>query len=109
MRRPRRTSLEARASLKPIVTELQQSIIDQIKAHGPQTCEQLEYTLNLKHQTCSGQITKMVDELRVLRDSGKVKKNVSGRNAVLWEISDEKPPATQLDLIDNPLKNASWL
>lgn len=47
------------------------------------TCEEIERTLYIKHQTASARIYDL-REFGLLKDSGKKRKNWSGRKATVW-------------------------
>lgn len=77
------TSREAYASIKPVTSRIERTILEWFRLNGEGTCEQVEKGLNMAHQTISGRITKLRDSGRII-DTGKRRRNESGRNAIVW-------------------------
>lgn len=79
------TSEAAAESVAECAETMRQRVLDAILAMDGATCDEVEERLNMKHQTCSARVCEL-RRMGMIRDSGKVRKTRSGRNAVVWEV-----------------------
>ena len=86
------TSLEAYDAIKPKMGDVKNRVVLAFDVNGSMTCEELETTLQMRHQTASSAIRHLVKEGR-LRDSGIRRRNMTGRAAAVWERCDITPNA----------------
>ena len=82
------TSHEAAESMRPHVSRLAMKVVAALWGNEGRTCQEIEQYLGMSHQTCSARIWELQKAL-VVRDSGKRRKTTSGRNAIVWVISQE--------------------
>lgn len=93
------TSAAAAQLARPALTSTRHAIICQIAVHGAHpagrglTDQELEHRLKRSHTTVSSARNFLV-EGGWLQDSGYVRKNTSGRDAVVWELT----PAARDDM-----------
>lgn len=80
-------SEEANDSIVHLKGNLRNRILVYIRA-VPSTCEETESALSLPHTTCSARISEL-KSMKLVRESGKVRANASGRNAAVLEAVPE--------------------
>lgn len=51
------------------------------------TCDELELTLALSHQTCSARVREMARR-GMIKDSGRTRPTRTGRQAIVWQIKE---------------------
>jgi len=86
------TSLMAAENIAPMVTKLQNMVLDVILAKGTEgaTCDEVEVVLEMPHQTASARINELKEEdagisrPQMLFDSGKRRKTRHGQLATVW-------------------------
>ena len=84
--------------------DYRQKIYGLIAYRGGMTCEDVESTLGIRHQTASC-IIRFLTQDGFLRDSGERRRAKSGRQVIVWKTATPQPPtAVQMDLIADPLK-----
>jgi predicted HTH transcriptional regulator len=81
------TSLEAYESKKSQFPNIEARVLKHLALSGKATCEELEHTLRMPHQTVSARLTKLKQD-GVIEDSGERGKTLSGRKAIKWKISN---------------------
>ena len=89
------TSRESRDQIKKKSNEYRKRIYDLIQAAGGLTCDEVETTLDLRHQTASCFIRFLTQD-GYLRDSGLKRHTRAGRSAIVWEV--HRKHDTQLKL-----------
>jgi predicted transcriptional regulator len=78
------TSVAAGESMAgPVADIIRTKVLDHIRFTGGSTCDECEYSLNLRHQTAGARIRELV-QMGLLRDSGVTRKTRSGRAAIVW-------------------------
>lgn len=86
------TSLMAAENIAPMVTKLQNMVLDVVLAKGTEgaTCDEVEVTLEMPHQTASARINELKENdvetgrPQMLYDSGKRRKTRHGQLATVW-------------------------
>lgn len=81
------TSQAARDSVVSTAGEIAQRVYEAIEAH-PSTCDELEQSLGLRHQSCSARIRDLAKAKRII-ESGITRPTRSGRQAVVWQTRDQ--------------------
>lgn len=76
------TSIAAARSLVDDVETLRSRVLEAIRRR-PSTCDELETTLDLSHQTCSARVWEL-RRLGLVVDSGDRRRTRSGRAAKIW-------------------------
>ena len=79
------TSLEAFLSVKESLPSIRDRMYEFVLVKGGATCDLLEFSLGLRHQTASARITELL-AMGLIRDSGLRDETRSGRKAVIWEV-----------------------
>lgn len=85
------TSKAAADSMIPHAPNIKERVFECVRKgdfinHFGATCDEIEMTLSLKHQTVSARIRELAEAGRI-EDSGMVRKTRSNRNAVVWVAS----------------------
>lgn len=98
------TSLEAAEEAVSFSASLREQILDHIQKLGGAgaTCDEVEVSFGLRHQTASARIRELV-QVGSLKDSGARRKTRSGRGAVVWvrdDGTDPRPETPNLDAWD---------
>jgi len=91
----RRTSLEARVSLAPVVGAIRQRVYGFVLRWKGRTCYEVEQGLDLPHQTASSAIRWLVQH-GYLRASEKRRRTGTGRSAIVWV---QAPASNQHELL----------
>ena len=86
------TSLMAAENIAPMVTKLQNMVLDVVLAKGTDgaTCDEVEVALEMPHQTASARINELKEDdveagrPQMLYDSGKRRKTRHGQLATVW-------------------------
>ncbi len=109
------TSKMSAEQLKPFAGPIGWAVRQAIAELGGATCEQVEDYLNMKHQTVSGRIPRLV-ESGYLKDSGERRENKTGRMAIVWSACNigaqtpEKRPSRYADGVrDGLLALKEWI
>jgi hypothetical protein len=79
------TSRQAAADIAPRLSALHQDILAHIQRsadHGA-TCDELEHTLALRHQTCGPRLRELALSGAIV-DTGMRRRTRSGRKAIVW-------------------------
>ena len=87
-----RTSGEAADSMLPVINTLQAEVFRLISIAGSDgmTCDEVENLMDGRHQTISARIREL-SQMNMIRDSGKVRKTRSGRNARVYVRAERDP------------------
>jgi len=86
--RPHRpTSNDAGDSMADAIPAVRRRVLRHVARTGGCTCDATEVALGLTHQTCSPRFTELHGR-GLIADSGKVRRTRSGRNAIVWTITD---------------------
>jgi len=89
------TSRAAWKSFRPISGKLDDQIIQALSTFADGlTSEEMEKLLKRKHQAVSGNLRHLV-ERNLVRDSGRLRRVDSGRNAIVWRLTPPVRPAVQ--------------
>ena len=94
------TSRQAAASIKPHLSRLQVDILNLVIARNGVTCDEVERSLELRHQTASARIRELASS-GLIQDSGTKRKTSSGRTAVVWRHV-RRSEQTQTSLFEVP-------
>ncbi len=78
----RQTSLEAYWSIKDDLNRLEKLVLDGI--NGGSTCDELEQTLGLSHQTVSARLRGLA-QAGLIVDGGGRRPTRSNRKAIVWQ------------------------
>ncbi len=84
------TSHQAAESMKPFVKPIRQKVFSVIAGMNGATCEEVELHLGIKSGCASARINELVNTYRVVRDGGKRRKTTSGRNAIIWILTNKE-------------------
>ncbi len=87
----RETSIIAARSVTESADQMRSRVLVAIREAGGATCDEVEVSLEMKHQTASARIRELQLEGRV-RDSGTRRKTRSGRPAVVWVEGEQIEP-----------------
>lgn len=98
MRTYQPTSAEAWASVQAVLPAVDARIVAEIMRVGGATCQAVEKSTGMAHQTVSAQICHMV-EGEILRKSGRREKVDSGRSAAVWELNSQRVEPRQARLL----------
>lgn len=85
-KKPQRTSLKAAEKIMPKTGTIRRQVYDYILMNNGATDSELETRLGGKHQTISASRRSLVLDGYIV-DSGKVEKNSSGNECIVWEIA----------------------
>jgi len=89
------TSHQARRSLKGSPS-LRDRVCEVVARPSGATDEEIETSLDLRHQTASARRRELVQQGRI-EDSGLRRANKSGRSAIVWRVVVKKRPPTRVD------------
>ena len=103
------TSVASRDLLNKKRHNYRASILAYITRQEGSTCDEVEVVLNLRHQTASCFIRFMTQE-GVLKDSGSKRLTRSGRTAIVWIPTPQKPfdPQRDMYLSESAAKEHFW-
>lgn len=82
----RETSGQAWDSVLPHLGPVDGRILSMVRSMGGATTDELEWELNLRHQTASAQVRHLT-EAGWLEDSGERRLTRSGRAAIVWRLA----------------------
>lgn len=82
------TSKEAAQTIAPALANLCRLVYRHIQETGGATCEEVEFALELKHQTASARVYELRERHMIL-DSGITRLTSSGRKAIVWRANHE--------------------
>jgi len=77
------TSRDAAETVRPHLAELEQKVLDAIRARRGATCDEVETMTGLSHQTASARIRGLALKGRI-QDAGETRATRSGRKAIVW-------------------------
>ena len=79
------TSREAYESVNRANDTLYSRVLGSLKGH-PSTCDEIEVSLEGRHQSVSSRIRKGVQD-GLIQDSGEKRQTRTGRKAIVWELA----------------------
>lgn len=79
------TSEAAALSVQDRAEIMRWRVLRTIRCMSGATCDEVEERLGMRHQTCSARVCEL-RRMGMIRDSGRIRKTRSGRNAVVWEV-----------------------
>ena len=93
---PRRTtSLDAYLSILPQLNKMQRRVLELLVVHsGGLTDEEIQRKLDMNPNTERPRRGEL-EAKGLIRDSGRIRKTVSGRSAVVWEIVPPRRPQSR--------------
>lgn len=94
----RDTSIAAAESIAELTPQLRAQIFEQIRLREGATCDELEISLDLKHQTASARVHELMKEGKIV-DSGERRPTSSGAKAIVWKVA---PPAVEKPVLILP-------
>lgn len=77
------TSKAAAQEIAPVADSLRQRVLRAIQTRGDATCDEIEVTLGMRHQTASARLRELVLG-GFIEDTGTRRKTRSGRGAVVY-------------------------
>ena len=80
------TSKAAARSVRRTAPAIRERVLWQIRVAGGLTCYEIEVALGLSHQTASARVNDLARAGRI-KDSGRRLTTISGRKAIVWEVS----------------------
>lgn len=80
------TSVAAARSMDGHLGRLESEVLAEVFDCGARTCDEMEVSLELSHQTVSARIRRLV-QLGKLMDSGLRRPTRSGRGATVWKVA----------------------
>lgn len=80
------TSREAYESVLGELGNIQRALIKHLIDNGPATCDEVEVSLDMRHQTCSSGFTRLKDK-GLINDSGERRLTRTRRRAIVWTLS----------------------
>jgi hypothetical protein len=81
------TSDAAAASVAPDTETIRGQVHDYVRAHGGATCDDVEVSLGLRHQTASARLWELHHKMGLIVDSGQRRRTRSGRAAIVYVVS----------------------
>jgi len=103
------TSRDSRDLLDRKKNEYRRKIFEEIKRHGGMTCDELEISMELRHQTASCFIRVLTKE-GLLRATDERRRTRTGRGAIVWKVVEPPPagPPVQKNLFEIPKKSINY-
>ena len=92
---PRDTSIAAAESIAELTPQLRARVFEEIRLREGATCDELEISLDLKHQTASARVHELMKEGKIV-DSGERRPTSSGAMAIVWKVT---PPSTSATVV----------
>lgn len=80
------TTLEAWKAIQPYLSDIEALVVNDIGSQNGQTCDEIEASRGMRHQTISSRITALA-KAGLIKDSGIRKNTRSGRPAIVWVMA----------------------